>query len=261
MGICDAARNGHLGRVSRIEVAVPGGEACPTVPACPPPAGFDYDMWTGPAPFLPYDPRRCDWLAMYMISHYCAGFIANWGAHYLDIAGWGCPEVLSAPVDVEGTGRMPSGGVTDTWIAWQMGLRYPSGLVVSFTNDDNPHPHGTRFVGDQGWVRVNRETFEAEPAALLTLDCESDPDQLHRSPSHDDASTSHLADFFRSVRTRQDPAAPIEAGHAATTLGNVCDIALRLGRGVRWDPAADEFPGDAAANALRHRSLRAPWAL
>ena len=54
-------------------------------------AGFDYDMWTGPAPFIPFDTKRCEWLAMYMISHYCAGFITNWGVHYLDIAGWGCP--------------------------------------------------------------------------------------------------------------------------------------------------------------------------
>ena len=70
-----------------------------------------------------------------------------------------------------------------------------------------------------------------------------------------------MADFFRSVRTRQDLAAPVEVGHAASTLGNVCDIGLRLGRKVRWDPVAGEFPGDLQANALRHRPLRGPWAI
>jgi len=258
---CMLASNGYLGHVSRIEVAVPGGKAYPAVPSCPPPAGFDYEMWTGPAPLLPYDPQRCEWLAMYMISHYCAGFISNWGVHHLDIAGWGCPEVLSAAFTAEGKGSMPPGGMTDTWIAWQMRLAYPSGLVVSFCNDDNPHPRGTRFVGDEGWVRVNRSTIVAEPASLLSIEFGPDDKQLHRSPPHDDAVTSHIADFFGSVRSRQDPAAPVEVGHAASTLGNVCDIALRLGRSVRWDPAAGEFPGDAAANALRHRPLRAPWAI
>ena len=55
---CMLARNGHLGHVSRIEVAVPGGRAYPAVAPCQPPAGFDYEMWTGPAPLLPYDPQR-----------------------------------------------------------------------------------------------------------------------------------------------------------------------------------------------------------
>ena len=258
---CMLARNGHLGHVSRIEVAVHGGKAYPAVPSCPPPAGFDYEMWTGPAPLVPYDPQRCEWLAMYMISHYCAGFISNWGVHHLDIAGWGCPEVLTAACKAKGTGRMPAGGMTDTWIAWQMLLEFPSGLVVSFTNDDNPHPHGIRFVGDEGWVLVNRDTLTAEPASLLARDCGDDAEQLHRSPPYDDAVMAHVADFFRSVRTRQDPAAPVEAGHASSALGNVCDIALRLGRGVRWDPATGEFPGDAQANALRYRPLRAPWSI
>jgi predicted dehydrogenase len=258
---CMLARNGHLGHVSRIEVGVTGGKAYPAVAPCPPPAGFDYEMWTGPAPLIPYDPQRCEWLAMYMISHYCAGFITNWGVHFLDVAGWGCPEVLTAAFEAEGKGSMPAGGMTDTWIAWQMLLRYPSGLVVSFSNDDNPHPHGTRFVGEKGSVLVNREKITAEPASLLSIECDADDVQLHRSPLHDDAVTAHVADFFRSVRTRQDPAAPVEVGHAASTLGNVCDIGLRLGRKVRWDPVAGEFPGDPQANALRHRPLRAPWAM
>ena len=156
---------------------------------------------------------------------------------------------------------MPPSGMTDTWITWQMLLRYPSGLVVSFSNDDNPHPHGTRFVGEKGWVLVNRTRIVAEPESLLSIECGALDVQLHRSPLYDNAVTAHVADFFRSVRTRQDPAAPVEAGHASSTLGNVCDIGLRLGRKVRWDPVAGEFPGDPQANALRHRPLRSPLAI
>ena len=54
--------------------------------------------------------KRCEWLAMYMISHYCAGFITNWGVHHLDIAGWGCPEVFEKPFEIEGTGMLPGRG-------------------------------------------------------------------------------------------------------------------------------------------------------
>ena len=116
-------------------------------------------------------------------------------------------------------------------------------------------------MGEKGWVRVNRERIVAEPASLLAIEFDADDEQLHRAPDHDDAVTAHIADFFRSVRTRQDPAAPVEVGHASSTLGNVCDIGLRLGRKVRWDPAAGVFPDDPQAIALCHRPLRSPWAM
>lgn len=253
---CELARNGRLGHVGAIEVGVPGGVAYPAAAPCPPPAGFDYDMWTGPAPLIPYDPKRCEWLAMYMISHYCAGFITNWGVHHLDIAGWGCPEVLEQPFEVEGTGNMPSSGMTDTWIDWQMKFRWPSGLTMSFSSADKPHPMGCKFIGDAGWVRVDRSGIWAEPQSLLTASFKAGDRRLHASPVHPDPVTSHIADFYRSVRTRQDPAAPVEVGHASSTLGNVCDIALRLGRKVRWNPAAGAFEGDAEADAMRSRPRR-----
>jgi predicted dehydrogenase len=258
---CALARNGYLGSVRRIEVGVPGGREYPVVPSCPAPPGFDYDMWTGPAPFVPYDPQRCEWLAMYMISHTCAGFISNWGVHHLDTAGWGCPEVLTTAFEVEGTGTMPREGMTDTWTTWRMQLRWPSGLELDFSSEGNPNPLGCRFIGDEGWVRVDRSGFWAEPASLLSVPFEPGDDRLYEAPATPDPVTSHIADFFRSVRTRQDPGAPVEIGHASSNLGNVCDIALRLGRKLAWDPVAGEFTNADDANAMRFRPLRSPWAL
>jgi hypothetical protein len=102
---CELARNGYLGKVHTIHVGVPGGRTYPVEPPSDPPPGFDYDFWSGPAPLIPFDTKRCEWLAMYMISHYCAGFITNWGVHHLDIAGWGCPEVFQKPFEIQGHGR------------------------------------------------------------------------------------------------------------------------------------------------------------
>jgi len=94
---CELARNGYLGKVHTVYVGAPGGRSYPAVPPCDPPEGFDYDMWTGPAPFIPFDAQRCEWLAMYMISHYCAGFITNWGEEPLAkrfMEGYGGPGSL-----------------------------------------------------------------------------------------------------------------------------------------------------------------------
>lgn len=258
---CELARNGYLGQVQQIDVGAPGGRAYPAVPPCDPPAGFDYDMWTGPAPYIPFDKQRCEWLAMYMISHYCAGFITNWGVHHLDIAGWGCPEVFEQPFQIEGAGLLPSEGMTDTWISWQLELQWASGLKLSYSNSGNPHQQGCKFAGDEGWVHVNRSGIWAEPASLLDVKLGAQDQPLHASPEHGNPYTAHTADFFRSLRTRQDPVSPIEEGHAASTLGNVADIALRLGRRLQWDPGQDRFLGDDEANAMLSRAARSPWTI
>ena len=261
---CELAINGYLGKIHTIQVGAPGGTVEPVQPPCDPPQGFDYDMWTGPAPFIPFDTRRCEWLAMYMISHYCAGFITNWGVHYLDIAGWGCPEVFDKPFTAEGTGVLPAGGMTDTWISWQLSLRWDSGLEMLYTQIGGASESGCKFIGDQGWVRVDRSGIWAAPASLLTVRLKPGDTPLHHSPecSNDPAAyTSHTADFFRSIRTRQDPVSPVESGQAASTIGNVSDIALRLGRKLKWDPARDGFVGDGEANQMLSRPARSPWTI
>ncbi len=258
---CELARNGYLGKVHTVYVGAPGGRSYPVEPPCEPPEGFDYDMWSGPAPFFPFDKKRCEWLAMYMISHYCAGFITNWGVHHLDIAGWGCPEVFEKPFEIDGTGTLPAEGMTDTWISWQTELRWESGLKMSYTNSDNPNKQGCKFEGDEGWVHVNRSGIWAEPASLLDVKLGADDEPLHSSPEHSNPYTAHTADLFRSMRTRQDPVSPVEAGHSASTIGNVADIALRLGRKLKWDPAQDRFVGDNEANNMLSRAARSPWTI
>jgi len=264
---CELARNGYLGKIHTVKVGVPGGRAYPPEPPCPVPAGFDYDRWTGPARFFPFDAKRCEWLAMYMISDYCAGFICNWGVHHLDIAQWGCPEITSAPFELDGAGVFPEEGMTDTCIQWRVEYRYPSGLRMIFSDIGNPCESGCRFEGDRGWVRVDRAGIWAEPASLLRVQLKPDEIHLHTtpllhfSPRNHAPYDHHTADFLRSIRTRQEPVSPLDSGLGATTLGNAADIMVRLGRKVRWDWALQCFPNDDEANRLLSRPMRSPWTL
>ncbi|MCL2743860.1 MAG: Gfo/Idh/MocA family oxidoreductase [Planctomycetaceae bacterium] len=258
----ELARNGYLGKVHTIEVISPAGRDYPVVPPCDPPEGFDWDMWTGPAPMLPFDKQRVEWLAMYMISHYCAGFVTNWGVHHLDIAGWGIPEAFVKPFEIEGTGTMPTGGMTDTWIYWNSVLRWESGLKMNYCSVGKEQPRdGCRFIGDEGTVFVNRSVLEADPASLLNVKLKDSDVRLHASPWSGDVYTAHTADFFRSIRSRRDPVSPVEEGHYATTLGNVTDIALRLGRKLKWLPSVNRFDGDEQANQMLTRTERSPWSM
>jgi predicted dehydrogenase len=276
---CALARGGHLGKIHTIEVAVPPGGDMPKAPPAPVPEGFDYEMWTGPAPMHPFDRKRCEWLGMYWISAYCVGFICNWGVHHLDIAAWGCPEVIQSAFEIEGTGFLPTQGMCDTIATWRTELRYPSGLRVSFTSDSGPfdwqrkqglteeceralaavdpkhyHATGCRFIGEKGWVHVTRGAISAEPASLLSASI--DPGAAGIETSDD-----HYVNFLECVKSRKAPVSTVESGHRATCLGNIADIAVRLGRKLKWDPAEERFADDAEANGLLARPMRAPWTL
>lgn len=257
---CELARNGYLGKIHTIEVAVPSGREYPAIAPCAVPEGFDYDRWTGPAPYVPFDAQRCEWLAMYMISHYCAGFITNWGVHFLDIAQWGCPEITTRPFTLEGQGHFPASGMTDTCCQWNLMLSYDSGLKVHFTDFSFHKSCHCRFIGDAGWVKVwwGNPGFEASDPALRNVQFKPGDVRLHASPA--ESVTGHVADFLQSVRTRQDPAAPLEQGHRATTIGNVSDITVRLDRKLRWDWETETFNDD-QANAMMSRPLREPYTI
>ncbi|MCL2710829.1 MAG: Gfo/Idh/MocA family oxidoreductase [Planctomycetaceae bacterium] len=258
----ELARNGYLGKIHTIEVISPAGQDYPVIPPSDPPPGFDWEMWTGPAPMFPFDRQRVEWLAMYMISHYCAGFVTNWGVHHLDIAGWGIPEAFEQPFAIEGTGTMPTGGMTDTWMHWNAVLQYESGLKIDYCSVGRRQPRdGCRFIGDEGTVFVNRSVLEANPASLLDVKLKDSDTRLHRSPHFADPYTAHTADFFRSIRTRRAPVSPVESGHWATTLGNVTDIALHLGRKLKWDPKENRFIGDDDANRMLAVAERSPWTM
>ena len=68
-----------------------------------------------------------------------------------------------------------------------------------------------------------------------------------------------MDNFLACVRTRKEPAAPVEVGHRSATVCHLGVIAMRLGRKVRWDPSAERFIDDPEAERLAARAMRAPW--
>lgn len=249
---CELARNGYLGKLRKVEVAVPGGRALPNAEPKPVPPGLDYEMWLGPAPWTPYNDLKCSF-NWYFIYDYCIGWIQSWGVHHVDIALWGAPALAAGQVQVEGTAVFPTDGLANTSVTWNVSVVTPDGLHLHFT-DDKAQRHGCRFFGDKGMVHVDRGRLEAEPESLLKVDLKPSDERLYES-------NNHHGNFLECIRTRRDPVSPVESGHAATTLTIVSDIATRLGRKVTWDWQAEKFIGDEAANRYISRPMRAPWSL
>lgn len=65
--------------------------------------------------------------------------------------------------------------------------------------------------------------------------------------------------FSESVRSRRPFALNEENGHRSCTIVNMGVVALRLGRNLRFDPEAQRFIDDEAANALINQPMRGAW--
>lgn len=276
----ELVRNGHIGKIKHVDawcsdLKTPGQYAqvfaersADTEPA-PVPADLDYETWIGPAPMKPYTKSRCTEWGAYHVYDYALGFIAGWGAHPLDIAQWGLETDHTSPLSYEGKGEIPQGGLFDTVGGWDVSCRYASGVTLRFMSDqvakavpglmDDPRKrpyldHGTTFWGEGGWISVSRGFLYASPKELQKQPIRDDEKHVVRS-------SSQGRNFVESMRTRKPTISSLESAIRSDTISHLSDIAIRLGRPVRWDPEKEEILGDAEASAKLNRSMREPWGM
>ena len=249
---CELVHNQRIGKLHTLEVNLPGGHRqCPNYPPQPVPSGFDYDRWLGPAPWEPYTPRRCHG-SFRFVRDYAAGELTDRGAHVLDIAHWGAGFDNTGPVEIEGTGWYPPDGLFDTFMKFRFEMRYANG--VRLICESKP-PRGVKFIGDRGWVfvAIHGGRLSADPPSLLREKIGPEEIHLHESVG------GHWRDFLTGIRTRGECVAPVNAGHRTVSACNIGEIAMLLGRKLRWDPQAERFINDDGANAMRLRPMRPPW--
>ncbi len=247
----ELVRSGQLGELKAIEVKAPNGGTGGSTAAAPVPAGFDYDMWSGPAPEVPYTVDRCKpYGGTYWTYDYSIGYLAGWGAHPLDIMVWCYDGDQSGPYTVEGTGEAPTEGLYDTVINWNMTLRMADGVKVTFKPDKN----STKFVGTKGKLELTRGVMRTFPKELLPSDL---------SPNdHGMNIERHIQNFADSIRSRQPASSPIDESVRSDVMSHLCDIAVRTGERITWDPAKQQIIGGSKqAQAMASRPLREPWTL
>jgi len=225
----------------------------------PVPEWLDYDMWLGPAPWAPYTEKRVHpekiddrpgWLR---ISDYSAGMITGWGSHHNDIAHWGMGAELTGPVEIEGRAEFPKDGLWDVHGQFHIEYTYANGVRVICT-DEQENKSGVVFEGDAGWVHVTRGSIDAQPKSLLEETIGPDETKLY-------VSNNHKANFYECVKSRAETIAPVEVAHRSCSVCLLGDIAMRLGRKLRWDPDKEQFIGDEQATRMMARTMRSPWHL
>ncbi len=255
---CELVRNGRLGKLHTIEVEIPGSMSLDGFYFEPVPEGLDYDMWLGPAPEAPYSPKRVHSFGWRWILDHAGGCVTDWGAHHIDIAQWAMGTTHTGPVEVHGKGVFPKDGLFNAAVHWRYECKYNNGVtVVCFARGEfvpSQYPNGIKFIGQKGWLFVNNSGINASPRSILKE--EIGPDEVHLYKSSD-----HARNFIDCIKTKKPTAAPIEQAHRSVTVCHLANIAMRLGRRIRWDPTAEKIIGDDQANRMLSRSMRSPWHL
>lgn len=234
----------------------------------PVPEGFDYDLWCGPAPKLPYDPSRA-WLDYW---EYSCGAIPGDAVHQLDLARvlLGDPPAPDTVCHAGGVCTLRDDReVPDTQlVTYTYGkttLLLEAALWTPYMKktplalrDVDEYPNwafnGTRIevLGTRNMMYFGRhgdgwQVFDA------------DWKQVAGSPAKQ-SDHEHIENFIQCVRTRKRPAADVEQGHYSTLLSHLANISFRVGnRQLRFDPKTESFPATPEANQFLRRSYRPPW--
>ena len=65
-----------------------------------------------------------------------------------------------------------------------------------------------------------------------------------------------MENFFACMKDRTDPISDVHTHHRAMTTCHLANIAIRLGRKIKWDPKKEQVVGDKEANRWQSRKQR-----
>lgn len=244
---CQLVRNGAIGRVQEIQVAVGGPGRWCDLPAEPAEPGLDWNLWLGPAPWREYNsvlaPRGVhthfpNWRSY---REYGGGMVTDWGAHHFDIAQWALGMDESGPVEI-----IPAGEPNA-----QNGVKlvYADGVVVTHVSGN-----GVTFLGTEGRIYVNRGKFESTPESLVETPLDQHKIRLYES-------NDHIGDWLGCIRSRKRPICDVEVGARTVSVCHLVNLAYWTGKRMQWDPKREVFVGGFGDNAWKDRLYRAPWTL
>lgn len=267
-------QEGKLGKIAYVEICCyyqmrNRSNPAPTTP----PAHLDYEMWTGPAPMLPYTPIQHPrgWRAF---MEYSNGIVGDMCVHMLDMVRW--------LLDLGPATRISSSGgilvdpnsratISDTQTAtFNFG-----DLPVVWTHrtwggaPDPEFPWAGVIYGDKGTLKADVHKYKFIPQgqgqplegkALYEYD-KYPEDETERDLERHVAAPMrrHWRNLLDCIETRSQPVSSIEQGAITATACILANMACKLGRSLIWDPDKGRIAGDEEANRLLARPYRNPW--
>ncbi len=264
-------RDGRIGDVTKATVAIGGAPASGPIPKAAVPAELNWEKWLGQAPMVDYresqGKTRCHYEFRWWYE-YSGGKMTDWGAHHVDIAQWGMGLDSTGPVSIEGTavhpvpfeeGRPQADDQYNTATEFRIECRFADGqeLTIRDSAPELGFDNGILFEGSKGRLFVNRGKLTGK--AVEELADRPLPEDAIRNAYKGrlpQGGNAHMQNFFECIETREQPISDVWTHHRAMTTCHLANIAIRLGRPLKWDPETQHIVGDEAAAAWERRSQR-----
>jgi predicted dehydrogenase len=223
----------------------------------PPPPELDYETWIGPSKMEEYIKQRVhmNWRWNYNTG---GGQLLDWIGHHCDIAHWGLGFDTDGPSEIEGHGEFPApDALWNTCTKYRIELKYPRNITMIIAGGHGDIRSGTKWIGTEGWVWVDRGGFDASNPAWKKG--KSLAEELRKVKLYE--SHGHWRNFLDCVKSRQPTITPVETAHHSAIPGHLGLISMLIGRKIKWDVKREKILDDAAASELLTRPYRAPWHL
>jgi predicted dehydrogenase len=284
----EIVRNGLIGKVTHVEVGLPASHhdfagtapallqklgqqpdnteyLASVVPGTPawntavtdPPADLDFETWIGPSRMEPYIEARVhmNWRWNYNTG---GGQLLDWIGHHCDIAHWGLGFDRSGPSVIEGHGDFPpADALWNTCGKYRIELQYPQDITMTIAGGHPDITSGTKWIGTDGWVWVDRGGFEGSNPEWKTY--KTLPENLRKVKLYE--SNNHFRNFLDCVKSRQPTIAPVETAHHSAIPGHLGLISMMTGRKIKWNVDREVITDDPDAAKLLTREYRSPWRL
>lgn len=286
-------RAGVIGKLRHVEVRLPIGNTNQRVTGDAkdmfgkdtveePPPHLNYDMWLGQAPWMAYMPARLHGNFRWNLA-FSGGVLTDWGAHMIDLAQWGHDTERTGPVTVAGQGDFPPpDAVYNAAPTFDLHYEYADGVTMRVSAGQGDLETGRsydipivgrtswpgiRFEGSDGWIESHGWRGSLKASRREMLDVEVDPAAVGVFvPSEvvrreDGGLGGEHRNFLDCVKSRRPCYAPAEVGHRTITVAHIGNIAMMLGRKLRWNPETERFVDDPEADARLTRPQREPWTM
>mgnify|MGYP001231128529 CR=1 FL=1 len=258
----EMVRAGRVGRVRKVTIVLGKNEQGGPFAVTEPPARLNWNLWQGQTAATPYIAERTHYTFRWWYE-YSGGQMTDWGAHHLDIAQWMLGHDKSGPIEIDGQATFPS--LADGYNVakdFHVRLLYADGVEVEVLDHGRS---GILVEGDGGRLFVNRAVLSGAPVERLAdMPLPRDRFELYADDNRSrpertgklDAIINHMGNFFDCIETRRTPISDVVSQHRSVTACHLANISMRLGKKLRWDPNAEQFVDDKAANGWLSRPQR-----
>lgn len=234
-------------------------------PEMPVPAGLNWDLWLGPAPYRPYNEAYVPGPKWYRWWDFGNGTMSDLGSHWNDLPFWALK--LKSPLTIEAFGPKPHPEIAPATMraVYEFGQRgdLPPVRMTWHQGDERPEiwkqqgipqwANGVLFIGKKGMLLSDYGKHVLLP--------ERDFAGFHRPAPTIPKAESHWMEWVAACKGGPKSLADFQYSGWLTESNHLGNVAFRVGKKLKWDAATMRATNAPEATKFLTRDYRKGWVL